>query len=459
MMGRQPGGQKQLFYSFNLDDHVPADHLLRGIDEFLDLSELHRHLAPFYSHTGRPSIDPKLLIRMLIVGYCFGIRSERRLCEEVHLNLAYRWFCRLGLEEQVPDHSTFFKNRHGRFRDSDTLRFVFEQVLERCVREGLVGGEGFAIDASLVKADANRHRGVPGGEVDWSNRPSISRPVREYLAALDQSELEKSTPKDISLTDPAAQLSVAWGPASYAYSANYLIDIAAGIVVDVEATPAHKIDEINATKTMIERVEDRFQLKPDRLIGDTNYGTAEFLGWMVDKKQIEPHVSVWDKTQRHDDTLSSSDFQWDEQADEYRCPQGRPLRSEWRAFKNLRSHITKADTIVYRSRQADCASCPMKARCCPNTPFRKIARSIHEAARNVARDIAKTSAYQQSRKDRKKVEMLFAHLKRILKLDRLRLRGPSGAHDEFLLAATAQNLRRMARWLYPAEPETANMAI
>ncbi len=459
MMGRQPGGQKQLFYSFNLDDHVPADHLLRGIDEFLDLSELHRHLAPFYSHTGRPSIDPKLLIRMLIVGYCFGIRSERRLCEEVHLNLAYRWFCRLGLEEQVPDHSTFSKNRHGRFRDSDTLRFVFEQVLERCVREGLVGGEGFAIDASLVKADANRHRGVPGAEVDWSNRPSISRPVREYLAALDQSELEKSTPKDISLTDPAAQLSVAWGPASYAYSANYLIDIAAGIVVDVEATPAHKIDEINATKTMIERVEDRFQLKPDRLIGDTNYGTAEFLGWMVDKKQIEPHVSVWDKTQRHDDTLSSSDFQWDEQADEYRCPQGRPLRSEWRAFKNLRSHITKADTIVYRSRQADCASCPMKARCCPNTPFRKIARSIHEAARNVARDIAKTSAYQQSRKDRKKVEMLFVHLKRILKLDRLRLRGPSGAHDEFLLAATAQNQRRMARWLYPAEPETANMAI
>ena len=278
MMGRQSGGQKKLFYSFNLDDHVPADHLLRGIDQFLDLSELHQHLAPFYSHTGRPSIDPQLLIRMLIVGYCFGIRSERRLCEEVHLNLAYRWFCRLGLEDPVPDHSTFSKNRHGRFRDSDTLRFVFEQVLERCVREGLVGGEGFAIDASLVKADANRQRGVPGAEADWSNRQSISRPVREYLAALDQSAVEKSTPKNISLTDPAAQWSAAWGPAFYAYSANYLIDIAAGIVVDVEATPAHKIDEINATKTMIERVEDRFDLKPHRLIGNTNYGTAEILG-------------------------------------------------------------------------------------------------------------------------------------------------------------------------------------
>src|SRR3989454_4750362 len=459
MMGPRQVEQGALFYNFSLDAHVPADHLLRSIDRFVDLSELRRELAPFYSTLGRPSIDPQLLIRMLIVGYCFGIRSERRLCEEVHLNLAYRWFCRLGLEDPVPDHSTFSKNRHGRFRDSDPLRFVFEQVLERCVREGLVGGEGFAIEASLVKADANRQRGVPGAEADWSDRPSISRPVREYLAALDQSELEKSMPKNISLTDPAAQWSAAWGPAFYAYSANYLIDVAAGIVVDVEATPAHKIDEINATKTMIERVEERFDLKPDRLIGDTNYGTAAILGWMVDEKHIEPHVPVWDMTQRNDETLSSSDFQWDAQADEYRCPQGHVLRSQWRPFKHLRTHITKADTIIYRSSQSDCATCPMKVRCCPNTPIRKIARSVHESARDVAREIAKTSGYKQSRKDRKKVEMLFAHLKQILKLDRLRLRGPNGAHDEFLLAATAQNLRRMAKWLCLAEPEIAKMAI
>ena len=159
--GTTAGGQKQLFYSFNLDDHVPSDHLLRGIDQFLDLGELRQHLAPYYSHTGRPSIDPQLMIRMLIVGYCFGIRSERRLCEEVHLNLAYRWFCRLGIGRQVPDHSTFSKNRHGRFRDSDTLRLVFEQVLRRCMTEGLVGGEGFAIDASVVKADANRRAAYP----------------------------------------------------------------------------------------------------------------------------------------------------------------------------------------------------------------------------------------------------------------------------------------------------------
>ena len=323
-----------------------------------------------------------------------------------------------------------------------------------------MGGEGFAIDASLVKADANRQRGVPGAEADWSDRPSISRPVREYLAALDQSELEKSTPKNISLTDPAAQWSAAWGPAFYAYSANYLIDIAAGIVVDVEATPAHKLDEINATRTMIERVEKRFDLKPQRLIGDTNYGTAEILGWMVDEKQIEPHVPVWDKTQRNDETLSSSDFEWDEQADEYRCPQGqRAAQANGARSRTCVPTSPRPTPSSIEPAKSDCASCPLKARCCPNTPMRKIARSVHESARDVARDVAKTDAYKQSRKDRKKVEMLFAHLKRILKLDRLRLRGPSGAHDEFLLAATAQNLRRMAKWLCPVEPETANMAI
>src|SRR5213082_3815298 len=156
MMGERRVGQDALFYEFSLERHVPADHLLRSIDRFVDFSGVRAHLRPFYSEIGRPSIDQELMIRMLLIGYCYGIRSERRLCEEVQLNLAYRWFCRLGLEDQVPDHSTFSKNRHGRFRDSDTLRFVFEQVLERCVREGLVGGEGFAIDASLVKADANR---------------------------------------------------------------------------------------------------------------------------------------------------------------------------------------------------------------------------------------------------------------------------------------------------------------
>ena len=189
MMGSQGAGQAPLFYAFNLEDHIPSDHLLRGIDRFMDLSELRQHLASFYNHTGRPSIDPELMIRMLVIGYCFGIRSERRLCEEVHLNLAYRWFCRLGLEDRIPDHSTFSKNRHGRFRQSDAFRHVFESVLRRCMGEGLVGGEGFAIDASVIKADANRAKGVPGNQAhNWDQGEGPSRAVREYLCALDASK-------------------------------------------------------------------------------------------------------------------------------------------------------------------------------------------------------------------------------------------------------------------------------
>ena len=464
MMGRQGGVQDQLFYSFNLDEHVPQTHLLRGIDRYFELDGLRQHLAPHYSHTGRPSIDPELMIRMLIVGYCFGIRSERRLCEEVHLNLAYRWFCRLDLEDIVPNHSTFSKNRHGRFRDSDALRHVFESVLRRCMSEGLVEGEGFAVDASVVKADANRSRGTSGTEViDWNKDNGPSRAVREYLDALEAAnpissdETESATPpKRISLTDPSARYTAApGGPAFFAYSTNYLIDLHAGIIVDVEATPAYRTQEVESTKTMVNRVEKRFALKPKRLVGDTAYGTGAMLGWMVKEKDIEPHVPVWERWARNDGTLPNSEFEWDEQANEYRCPQGQALRSDRRQFKDPRSHITKANTIIYRSSQPDCAQCPMKQQCCPNTPMRKIARSVHEESRDVARSIGDTPAYRRSRRQRKKVEMLFAHLKRILKLDRLRLRGLSGAHDEFLLAATAQNLRRMAKWLTPMTKNTA----
>ena len=385
---------------------------------------------------------------MLIVGYSLGIRSERRLCEEVHLNLAYRWFCRLGLEDAVPDHSTFSKNRHGRFRDNDTLRFVFEKVLARCLAEGLVGGEGFATDASVIKADANRQRGVPGTQATWDKTMPLTRPVREYLEALDASETEQAPPKNISLTDPGSQWTAApGGPAFYAYSTNYLIDTKAGVIVDVEATRANLSEEVNATRTMLERTEATTGLKPDRLIGDTAYGSAAMLGWLVDTKAIEPHVPVRDRYERSDGTFSRSDFQWREDNDDYLCPAGKVLRRDRRNFTTPRSGVTKANTILYRASAHDCTGCPMKPQCCPNTPIRKVMRSIHEQAREVARKIATTAQYLTSRCERKKVEMLFAHLKRILRLDRLRLRGMSGARDEFLMAASAQNLRRMAKRL------------
>lgn len=452
-MGKQKGGQERLFYSFNLEDHVPQNHLLRGIDACLDLSGLRQHLAEHYSYTGRPSIDPELMIRMLIIGYSYGIRSERRLCDEVHLNLAYRWFCRLGLEDAVPDHSTFSKNRHGRFRDSGTFRWVFDEVVRRCMAAGLVKGEGFAVDASLIAANASHQHSIqPGDSCDFERAEIDTRPMREYLAGLDE-ETEETAARKISLSDPHSRWTAAkGGVAFFAYSTNYLIDTAHGVILDVEATPAHRNAEVDSTKTMVDRVEMRFDLKPQRLIADTAYGTAPMLGWMVEEKAIEPHIPVFDKTERKDGTFERDAFQWYEAADEYRCPAGKPLRKQWRPFKKPRSHITKADTIIYLARKSDCSTCPLKPDCCPNVPVRKIVRSIHEDARDVARQIATTPEYQRSRCERKKVEMLFAHLKSILKLDRLRLRGLTGATDEFTLAGIAQNLRRMSKLIGQGPP-------
>jgi transposase len=437
MMGRQIAKRERIV-SLSLEDYIPAHHLLRLIDRFLDLRDLRGHLAGFYSNTGRPSIDPELMIRMLIIGYCYGIRSERRLCEEVQLNLAYRWFCRLGLQDPVPEHSSFSKNRHGRFRDSDAFRHLFEMVLNRCIAEGLVGGEGFAVDASTVRADASRqHRSDEQDPDDWHGGGPLSRAVKEYVAALDVAN-PPDTARKISLTDPASRWTAApGGPAFFAYSTNYLVDLQAAIIMDVEATPALRSDEVACTRTMVERVEQRFDIKPHRLVGDTAYGTASFLSWVVNDKQIEPHVPVWDKSERQDGSLSRSDFTYDPQEDCYRCPNGVLLRTT--------GQVTADDTVLYRASKFDCAVCALKPACCPNTPARKIPRSVHEAARDVARSIGQTKEYRDSRRHRKKVEMLFAHLKRILKLDRLRLRGLTGAHDEFLLAATVQNLRRMAK--------------
>jgi transposase len=413
------------------------------------LGDVRTHLAPFYSTTGRPSVDPELLIRMLIIGYCYAIRSERRLCEEVHLNLAYRWFCRLGLAGEVPDHSTFSKNRHGRFRDSDLLRHVFEAVVRRCMAEGLVGGDGFVVDGSLIKADASRQKGVEGVR---GLAPEVSsRAVDEYLAGLDDAAFGAATevtPKFISPADPAARWTGArGGQAFFAYCANYLIDLDHAVIVDVEASSAVRQAEVIAAKRMIERVEQRFDLYPERLAGYGAYGSAEMLGWLVHERGIEPHVPVFDKSKRTDGTFSRADFTYDHQGDVYVCPAGKML--------TCKGTVVNDNQLLYRASKYDCDVCHLKPRCCLNEPARKVPRSIHEGARDLARAIAQTETYHTSRRQRKKVEMLFAHLKRILRLDRLRLRGPCGARDEFLLAATAQNLRKLAKLITPRTPMPA----
>jgi transposase len=346
MMGRRNQGQGQLFYEFRLDEAVPDDHLVRKISALLDLSWVYAELAPYYSETGRPSIDPVLMIRMLIIGYVFAIRSERQICREVRVNLAYRWFCELGLEDAIPDHSAFSRARNERFRESEVFRRMFERVVEACIEAGLVGGEGFAVDASLIEADANRQRSIPG--VEWKKQidpAAASRAVKEYLATLNDAAFGAATevqPKFVSPSDPAAQWTGALkGPAFFAYADNYLIDVQCGVIVDVEASRAVRQAEVGAARTMLERTEERFGLKPQRLAADSAYGSAPMLNWLVAEKQITPHIPVLDKSRREDGTFSRADFRYDATKNILRVPRRK-------AAQNKRHSARRQDAALSR---------------------------------------------------------------------------------------------------------------
>ena len=438
MMGQAVDQQDRLFYEFNLDERVPATHLLRRIDAVLDLSWLRGELKPYYSHTGCPSIDPELMIRMLLVGYCYSVRSERRLCQEVELNLAYRWFCRLGLEDKIPNHSTFSVNRHGRFRDADVLRQVFESVVCQCMEAGLVGGEGFAVDASVIEADASRFQRVEGAEIDWSEEQLARHAIQEYVAALESENSPLNPdklPKALSPSDPAA----AWttrgrNKVMFGYSLNYLIDMEGTVIVDVEATPTRISKEVDAAETMLQRTEERFALKPERIAGDVAYGTGEMLGWLV-AHDIDPHIPVWDRSEvAAKGKFARGDFSYDKERDLYVCPGGKELKTS--------GTVHDGTTIKYIAKRSDCRQCPLKPQCTTGRE-RRVSTDVNQEARDYTQALMETDAYRQSNIDRKQIERLFGEAKSQLSMTRLRLRGLSGARDEFLLTATVQNLKRL----------------
>jgi hypothetical protein len=393
------------------------------------------------------------MLRMLMVGYVFAIRSERQLCAELQVNMAYRWFCGLSIESTIPDHSVFSRARHERFRQGDILRRVFERVVGTCIVEGLVGGEAFSVDASLIQADVNPAKRVPGDEpIAWPEREKASRAVRDYLSALDDESAEarptaggrRSKPRmAISLTDPQA-VWVAYRKirSIFAYHANYLIDHKLGVIVDAEGNRANRIDENRAALAMVERVARRFALKPKHLAADTAYGNARTLKNLVEHG-IEPHIPVIDKSARNDGAFSRADFQYDRERDLYICPGGKELKTSGTAHEGT--------TLKYLAKRSDCGACPLKPKCTTGRE-RRLARDIDEPVRDYVRVLAETPAFKRSRDERKKVEMAFAHMKRIFKLDRLRLRGLNSARDEILLTATAQNLRKLARYVTRPPP-------
>ena len=451
MMRRRRGDQASLFYEFRLDDRIPKAHLLRRIDGLVTaaLADVHERLEPYYSEIGRPSVDPELMIRMLIIGYCYGLRSERKLTQEVELHLAYRWFCRLDLDDKVSHHSTFSENRLHRFRESDMFRHIFERVVVTCMASGLVRGEGFAVDASVMEANASRYHGKAPEEIVWAQPERQTRAVREYLAALEadaEPNPDRKPPKVISPSDPcAAWTAKANKRVQFGYGLNYLIDIENAVIVDVEPTPARTYDEVQSTKIILDRTERCFGIKPKRLAADTAYGTGRFLGWLVGHG-IAPHIPVRDASERDDGDLLA------------------PRLSLGQAARGL--HLPQQQGAAYhrdRARRHHAPLSRLKARLrCLSIEDAVLSehdrpRDIHEDARDLARRLMGTKRFLKSRDERKRVEMRFAHLKTHHGFERMRLRGLSGARDEFHLAAIVQNLKTLAlRVLRP--PHLAGVA-
>jgi len=403
-----------------------------------------------YSDVGRPSVDPEVLLRILLIGYLYGITSERRLIDEVGLNLAYRWFTGLGFDQSIPDHSTFSKNRQGRFRESTVFRDFFEQIVRRCIDVGLVEGQRFSVDGTIVAANASSQSRVPRAELPEAAK--VSRTAQEYLVELEtENEGDPESPpgKPPSLTDTDGKVSTsdpdaAWaskgGPIHLSYYDNYLIDNASNIIVDVEATPARTSQEIVAARRMLERVESTFGVAPTTLAADKSYGTGPFLAWLIDRN-VKPHMPVLDRTHQTDGRYTRNDFIFEPDANAYRCPNGKLLK-----FCGV-GHASRVN--VYRASPSDCGICPLKAACTAGRA-RRITVNFDEAARRYAQQLVDSDDYRRSMRERKKVEALFAELKDIIKLRRFRLRRLRNVKEQTLMAATAQNIRRMIRFIEPA---------
>jgi transposase len=449
MMGQQPRTEP-LFYYFRLEDQISDDHLLKRLDRSVDFRFVRERLRDAYSPMGRPSIDPEILLRMLLVGYLYGITSERRLVEEVRMHLAYRWFTRLGFEQEIPDHSTFSKNRHGRFREAGIFLEVFEEIVRRCLEAGLVEGKRLTVDGTVVTANASPQRGTKPEQLEEVAK--ISRTVREYLADLagenPVAEHEENPPahdsvaaRYISTTDPDACWASKFGAAVPSYYDHYLIDNASCIILGVEATRARFRQETLAARRMLAQVKERFGVCPESLGADKAYGSGEFLAWLLERN-IQPHIPVIDRRHQTHRRFTRDQFQYDSVENVFRCPQGQTLRYHGMARDN--------QGYIYRTAESQCRGCPVKQQCTP-APVRKIFVHWHEPARQVARDLAQSSAYARSKRERNKIEALFSELKLRVGLRRVRLRRLWNVAEQFYLAATAQNLKRLVRFLTQRE--------
>ncbi len=439
MMGQHTRAES-LFYYFRLEDQVPESHLLRLVDQHINFSFVREQLKDSYSETGRPSIDPELLLRILLIGYLYGISSERKLVEELRMHLAWRWFTGLGFNQEIPHHSTFSKNRHGRFLESKLFGHLFERIVAQCLEVGLVRGDKLSVDGTFVEANASKESRIPREQL--AEAAQVNQTVREWLAELEaQNPVEEPTHSQdkVSTTDPDSTYATKGGtPARMGYYNNYLVDNHSCIIVGVQATGARISEESRAAEEMITRFTGWQSKTPQSIAADASYGNGELLQWLMDR-QITPYMPTRDAVARTRSPFFGPDrFTYQPESNSYLCPAGQQLNYGGRNDRNR--------AFAYIGTRPKCGPCPLKPQCTRGA-FRFLAIHMNEAARQRARDLWNTPEYEHAQRQRKKVEALFAELKGRIGLHRLRLRRLKFVQEQCFLAATAQNIKRLVRFL------------
>ena len=455
--------QEPLFACVRLEDLVPHDHILRRIERTIDFSFIDRRTESLYSHTGRPSVPPQVLVRMMVVGYLFGITSERRLCQEVHLNLAYRWFCGLSLEQKVPDHSTFSKNRHGRFAPTQLFRELFYDVVRQAMARGLVGGKHLTVDATTVAADASLESMEPlvvpmspqqyVEQLDQSNPPAAEAkaPAAEDGGETPRAKLSNDTHR--SRSDPEARLlAKPFQKTQLAYSANVLMDNRQRVIVDVEVTEPNLHQEGQAAGQMLERSRRRLGLEPQTLGGDKAYGYGAAVR-RICEAGVTPHVPAAATGQWNAQGIFGKErFAYDRERDELVCPAGKRLVQRTRHAHNRQTE--------YAAKVKDCRDCPLKAQC-TRARCRVTHRHWDQDYLEVTAAERERAGYRWSQRCRKKIEHLFAEAKEQMGLRRARRRGRRNVTEQCLLTALALNIKRIVAFLCrrPAAEVAAALAV
>jgi transposase len=439
MMGHHARSEA-LFYYFRLEDQVPENHLLRLIDKHISFEFVRQQLKDSYSESGRPSIDPELLLRILLIGYLYGVTSERKLVEELHMHLAWRWFTGLGFDQEIPHHSTFSKNRHGRFQESNLFEHLFEQIVRQCVEVGLVQGQQLSVDGSFVEANAAKESRIAREQL--AAAAEVHHSVRQYLQELEQQnpvEEPVHEQDQVSTTDPDSTYATKGGtPARLGYYNNYLVDNGSCVIVGVQATAARMSQETVAAQDMLTRFSQWQGREPESVAADTTYGNGEFLQWLADRN-ITPYMRTRDSIHRKNSPFYGPErFLYQPESNSYICPAGQQLNYGARSLRNR--------TYAYIGTRKRCGACVLKPHCTSGA-FRFLAIHMDEPARQRARELASTPEFAQAQRQRKKVEALFAELKNQIGLRRLRLRRLKFVREQFFLAAVAQNIKRLVRFL------------